>query len=106
MRREDGVRFYTSIACDVDAISKKTFLSTTVRVLKNTLGMRSGTESLPEVFLHDNCEQIYYHYFFCLSQKRRNEKQDSFYIANMFLPAVYSPAGSNHQVGGAGGGAR
>jgi hypothetical protein len=70
--------------CDVDAISKKTFLSTTVRVLENTPGMRSGTESLPEVFLHNNCEHICYHYFFSPFSKRRNEKRDSFYTANVF----------------------
>jgi hypothetical protein len=29
-------------------------MSTTVRIFENTLGMRSGIESLPEVFLHDN----------------------------------------------------
>jgi hypothetical protein len=67
---------------------KKIFLSMTVQVLENTPGTRSGTESLPEKFLHNNCEQIYYHYFFHLSQKRRNEKRDSFYTANMFLPGI------------------
>ncbi len=78
-----------AIACDCmrcHAILKKIFLSLTVWVLENTPGTRSGTESLPEEFLHDNCEQIYYHYFFRLSQKRRNEKRDSFYTANVFLP--------------------
>ncbi len=34
----------------------------------------------------DNCEQIYYHFFFRLSQNRRNEKRDSFFTANVFLP--------------------
>jgi len=62
-----------AIACDLE----KTF--TTVRVLENASGMRTGTESLPKVFLHDNCEQI--SFFFCLSQKGRNEKWDSFYTA-------------------------
>ena len=55
-------------------------MSTTVQVLENASGTRSGTESLPKVFFHDNCEQISYN-FFRLSQKGRNEKQDSFYTA-------------------------
>ncbi len=42
--------------CDVDAISKKKL---SVDDCENTPGTRSGTESLPEVFLHDNCEQIF-----------------------------------------------
>ncbi len=58
-----------AIACDVMRSQKKTFLSSTVRVLENTLGMRSGTESLPKEFLHNNCEQIFYHYFFDFLKK-------------------------------------
>ena len=34
--------------------------STTVWILENTPGTRSGTESLPQVFLHNTFEQIYY----------------------------------------------
>jgi len=37
---------------------KKNLSFTTVRVLENASGTRSGTESLPKVFLHDNCDQI------------------------------------------------
>jgi hypothetical protein len=55
-------------------------MSTTVRVLENTSGTRSGTESLPEVFLHDNCEQIYNHYLFRLSHKEEMSS-DSFFTA-------------------------
>jgi hypothetical protein len=63
---------FAAIACNCmqcHAISKKAFLSLTVRVLENTPGTRSETESLPEEFLHDNCEQIYYHYFFDFLKK-------------------------------------
>jgi hypothetical protein len=45
-----------AIACDrkrSHAISKINLSFTTVRVLGNASGMRSGTESLPKVFLHD-----------------------------------------------------
>jgi hypothetical protein len=45
----------------------------------------AGLKVCPKCFF-DNCEQIYYHYFFRLSQKRRNEKRDSFFTANVFLP--------------------
>jgi len=78
----DHMRLH-AIACDCKgshAISKKNLMSTTVRFLENASGTRSGTESLPKVFLHDNCEQISYN-FFRLSQKGRNEKWDSFYAA-------------------------
>jgi hypothetical protein len=51
----------------------QTFMSTTVRVLENTPGTRSGTESLPEVFLHDNFKQIDYHYFFAFLIKKKWE---------------------------------
>ena len=69
------------IACDcMRSHEIANLMSTTVRVLENASGTRSGTESLPEVFLHDNCEQILCN-FFCLSQKGRNEKWDSFYTA-------------------------
>jgi hypothetical protein len=47
----------------------------------------AGLKVCPKCFF-DNCEQIYYHYFCRLSQKRRNEKRDSFFTANVFLPAV------------------
>jgi hypothetical protein len=78
-----------AIACNVAVISaKKKLMSTTVRVLENTSGTRSGTESLPKVFLHDNCEQIYIIIFLPFS-KKRNKKRDSFYTANVFLPDCF-----------------
>ena len=47
------------IACDRKRSHEiANLMSTTVRVLENASGTRSGTESLPKVFLHDNCEQI------------------------------------------------
>jgi len=60
------------IACDrmrSHAISKKNLSFTTVRVLENALATRSGTESLPKVFLHDNCEQISFIIFFTFLKK-------------------------------------
>jgi hypothetical protein len=51
-------------------------MSTTLQVLENTPEKRSGPESLPKVFLHDNCEQINFILLFCLSHKK-NEKEDS-----------------------------
>jgi hypothetical protein len=61
-----------AIACNVAAISvKKNLMSTTVRVLENTPGTRSGTESLPEVFLHNNCEQIYIIIYLPFSKKKK-----------------------------------
>ena len=53
-----GFVAHHAIACDLirsHAISKKYLSFTTVRVLENASGTRSWTESLPEVFLHDNC---------------------------------------------------
>jgi hypothetical protein len=65
---------------------------TTVQVLENTSGTRSGTESLPEVFLHDNCEQIDYHYLFCLSHKEEMRSGTHFTQQNVLLPAsTYLP---------------
>jgi hypothetical protein len=66
----------------------QTFMSMTVRVLENTSGTRSGTESLPEVFLQDNCEQIDYHYFFRLSHKQEMRSGTHFTQQNVFLPVV------------------
>ncbi len=42
---------------------------------------KGGTESLPNVFVHDNCEQIYFYFYFLPSNKKRDEKRDSFYTA-------------------------
>ncbi len=61
-----------AITCDrmrSHAISKKNLSFTTVQVLENASGTRSGTESLPKVFLHDNCEQI----SFIVESKSRGE---------------------------------
>jgi hypothetical protein len=60
-------------------------MSTTVRVLDNTLGTRSGTEKLPEVFLRNNCEQIDYHNFFCLSHKEEMRSRTHFTQQNVLL---------------------
>ena len=55
-----------AIACD---ISKKNLSFRTVRVLENASGTRSGTESLPKVFLQDNFEQISFIIFFAFLKK-------------------------------------
>ncbi len=44
----------------------------------------AGLKVCPKCFF-DNCEQIYYHYFFRLSQKRRNEKRDYFLQQTCFF---------------------
>ena len=54
----------TAIACDNCNIAEITVhkpivMSKTVLVLENTPVTRSGTESLPEVFLRDTFEKIY-----------------------------------------------
>jgi hypothetical protein len=41
----------------------------TVRVLENAPGTKSGTESLPKVFLHANCEQFSFIIFFSFLKK-------------------------------------
>jgi len=66
-----------AIACDLE----KNLSFTTVQVLVKASGTRSGTESLPKVFLHYNCEQISFIIFFAFLKKGRNEKRDSFYTA-------------------------
>jgi hypothetical protein len=44
----------------------------TVQLSEYFLFEKGGTESLPEVFLHDNCEQIYLLFFiFCLLTKKK-----------------------------------
>ncbi len=57
----------------------------TVRVLENISGTGSETESLPEVFLHNNCEQIDNHYFFCLSHKEEMRSGTHFTQQNVLL---------------------
>ncbi len=66
-------------------ISKKNLSFTTVRVLENASGTRSGTESLPKVFLHDNCEQISFIIFFAFLKKEEMRSGTHFTQQNMFL---------------------
>jgi hypothetical protein len=42
---------------------------------------KGGTKSLPKVFVHNNCELIYFLFYFIAFSQNRNEKQDSFYTA-------------------------
>jgi len=75
-------------ACDrkrSHAISKKNLSFTTVRVLENASGMRSGTESLPKVFLHDKCEQISFIIFFAFLKKEEMRSGTHFTQQNVFL---------------------
>jgi hypothetical protein len=67
------------------AISKKNLSFTTVRGLENASGTRSGTESLPKVFLHDNCEQISFIMFFAFLKKEEMRSRTHFTQQNMFL---------------------
>ena len=60
-------------------------MSTTVRVLENASGTRSGTESLPKVFLHDNCEQISFIIFFAFLKKEEIRSGTHFTQLNVFL---------------------
>jgi hypothetical protein len=60
-------------------------MSTTVRVLENASGTRSGTESLPKVFLHDNCEQISFIIFFAFLKKEEMRSGTHFTQLNVFL---------------------
>ena len=74
------------IACDrIQSHEIANLMSTTVRVLENASGTRSGTESLPKVFLHDNCEQISYN-FFCFLKKEEIRSGTHFTQQNVFLP--------------------
>jgi hypothetical protein len=67
------------------AISKKNLSFTTVQVLENASGTRSGTESLPKVFLHDNCEQISFIIFFAFLKKEEMRSGTHFTQQNVFL---------------------
>jgi len=61
-------------------------MSTTVRVLENASGTRSGTESLPKVFLHDNCEQVsFIIIFFAFLKKEEMRSGTHFTQQNVFL---------------------
>ena len=73
------------IACDrIQSHEIANLMSTTVRVLENASGTRSGTESLPKVFLHDNCEQISYNFFRFL-KKEEIRSGTHFTQQNVFL---------------------
>jgi hypothetical protein len=72
-------------------------MSTTVQVLENTPEKKSRTESLPGVFPHDNCEQIYFILLFCLSHKKRNKKRDSSYTAKHVSSLLASGHHSNDE---------
>ena len=77
-----------AISCDhmrSHAISKKNLSFTTVQVLENASGTRSGTESLPKVFLHDNCEQISFIIFFAFLKKEEMRSGTHFTQQNVFL---------------------
>ncbi len=75
-----------AIACDLE----KNLSFTTVQVLENASGTRSGTESLPEVFLHDNCEQISFIIFFAFLKKEEIRRGTHFTLQNVFLQRVSS----------------
>jgi len=70
-----------AITCDLE--KKPSF--TTDPVLENASGMRSGTESLPKVFLHDNCEQISFIIFFAFLKKEEMRSGTRFTEQNVFL---------------------
>ena len=75
-----------AIACDrMGSHAIANLMSTTVRVLENASGTRSGTESLPKVFLHDNCEQISFIIFFAFLKKEEMRSGTHFTQQNVFL---------------------
>jgi len=65
--------------------SRKNLSFTTVRVFENASGTRSGTECLPKVFLHDNCEQISFIIFFTFLKKEEMRSGTHFTEQNVFL---------------------
>ncbi len=73
-----------AIACDCMQSQKKPSF-TTVRVLENASGTRSGTESLHKVFVHDNCEQISFIYFFAFLKKEEMRSGTHFTQQNVIL---------------------
>ena len=74
------------IACDrMQSHAIANLMSTTVRVLENASGTRSGTESLPKVFLHDNFEQISFIIFFAFLKKEEMRSGTHFTQQNVFL---------------------
>jgi len=77
-----------AIACDrlrSHAISKKNLSFTTVWDLENASGTRSGTESVPKVFRHDNCEQISFIIFFAFLKKEEMRSGTHFTQQIVFL---------------------
>jgi len=83
--RSDCMRSH-AIACDrMQSHEIANPMSTTVRVLENASGTRSGTESLPKVFLHDNCEQISFIIFFAFLKKEEMRSGTHFTQQNVFL---------------------
>jgi len=77
---------HNAIASDcMRSQSKKNLSFTTVRVLENASGKRSGTESLPKVFLHDNCEQISFIICFAFLKKEEMRSGTHFTQQNEFL---------------------
>ena len=74
------------IACDrMQSHAIANLMSTTVRVLENASGTRSGTESLPKVFLQDNFEQISFIIFFAFLKKEEMRSGTHFTQQNVFL---------------------
>ena len=74
------------IACDrMQSHEIANLMSTTVRVLENASGTRSGTESLPKVFLQDNFEQISFIIFFAFLKKEEMRSGTHFTQQNVFL---------------------
>ena len=72
-RERDNTRSH-AIACDrMRSHEIANLMSTTVWVLENAPGTRSGTESLPKVFLHNNCEQISLLFFSPFSKRKKWE---------------------------------
>jgi len=76
-----------AISCDHmrSHISKKNLSFTTVQVLENASGTRRGTESLPKVFLHHNCEQISFIIFFAFLKKEEMRSGTHFTQQKVFL---------------------
>ncbi len=70
-----------AIACDLE---KKLFFPT-VQVLENASGTRSGAESLPKVFLRDNCEHISFIIFFAFLKKEEMRSGTRFTLQKVFL---------------------
>jgi hypothetical protein len=82
------IAYITYIAYVAYIACKKNLMSTTVWVLENTPEKRSGTESFPKVFLHNNCEQIYFILLFYLSLIKKEMRSGTHLTQqNMFLPA-------------------